>query len=92
MQPQCPFCRDDFSPRDVRKLCVDMDDVPSATTVAPQVDRQAQRLLDGIARITDVEATVEEMQGVIEQCNDYYNAQPDSPVRARLRFVRESTD
>lgn len=77
MRPQCPICRDNFSPRDIRKLYVGTDDVPSSTTT------QAQRLLDDIAKTANGGATVEEMESVIAQCNDYHDAQPSSSVRDR---------
>ena len=85
MQPQCPLCRDEFSPQDIRKLRVDSDG-PSSTTVAPQVDTQVQRLLDDIAKTANGVATVQEMERVIDLCDAYHNAQShSSPVRDRPR-------
>ena len=85
MQPQCPFCRDDFSPQDIRKLRVDNDATPSPTTVvAQQVDAQVQCLLEDISKTADGGATIEEMQRVVDLCNAYYTSQPESiPVRDR---------
>ena len=81
-QPQCPLCRDEFSPQDIRRLRVDSD-APSSITVAPQVDTQIQRLLDDIAK-TAWGGTVEEIERVIDLCDTYHNAQPrNSPVRDR---------
>ena len=83
MQSQCPLCRDEFSPQDIRKLHVDSD-APSSTTVAPQVDTQVQRLLDDIAKTANGGSTAEETERVIDLCDAYHNAQPrSSPVRDR---------
>ncbi|KAF8554271.1 hypothetical protein OG21DRAFT_1111940 [Imleria badia] len=77
MRPQCPICRDQFSPQDIRKLRVDSD-APSSTAVAPPVDAQVQHLLDDIANTANGATTVEEMQRVVNMCNVYNNAQPDT--------------
>ncbi|KAG8215386.1 hypothetical protein J3R82DRAFT_8987 [Butyriboletus roseoflavus] len=68
MQPQCPLCRDAFSPWGIRKLHVDTNDVPL----------QVQRVLDDIAKTVDGGVTVEELQRVTDQCtNNYRNTQSD---------------
>jgi hypothetical protein len=91
-QTQCPLCRDEFLPQDIRKLCVD-NDAPSSTTVAPQLDTQVQHLLDDIAKTASGGGTVEEMERVIVLCDAYHNAQPHgSPVRDQPRPVRKPTD
>ncbi|KAI9463442.1 hypothetical protein HD554DRAFT_1312232 [Boletus coccyginus] len=78
---QCPLCRNEFSPSDICKLCVDGDAQSSTTVAASPVGTQVQRLLDDIAMTT---ATVEEMERVIQQCNTYHNAQPNSILHTPL--------
>jgi hypothetical protein len=92
MQPQCPICRGHFSSLHIRQLHVERD-APSSTTAVPQVDTELQRLLDAIENITDGDTTVEETEGVIDQCDAYQDSQPDSnPVRDFARSVRKPTD
>lgn len=56
-----------------------MDNVAqSSTTVPPLVDSQAQYLLDDIAKTVDGGAPVDEIQRVIDLCNVYHIAQPDT--------------
>ena len=85
IQPQCPLCRDAFSPKDIRKLRVDSDDAVSSSTasVAPPqvVDTHVQRLLDAMANTACGSTSIEETERVIDQCRVYHDAQPDSLVR-----------
>ncbi|KAF8554273.1 hypothetical protein OG21DRAFT_1603605, partial [Imleria badia] len=85
MQPQCPICRDQFSPEDIRELRVDSD-TPSSTMVAPRVDAQVQHLLDDIARTANGGATLEEMQRVVDLCDVYHTGitQPDAQLSTPL--------
>ncbi|KAI9463443.1 hypothetical protein HD554DRAFT_1312084 [Boletus coccyginus] len=92
IEPQCPLCRSEFSPSDVCKLCVD-GDAQSSTTAASAVDTQVQHLLDDIAVTANRGATIEEMERVIQQCNAYHNAQPNSIlVRDHPGSIRKTTD
>ncbi|KAF8554266.1 hypothetical protein OG21DRAFT_1603599 [Imleria badia] len=56
----------------------------TSTTAVPQVDTQLQRLLDAIENITDGDTTVEETEGVIDQCDAYQDSQPDSNPHAPI--------
>ena len=82
MQPQCPLCRRDFFPWDIRKLHVGS----VGSTVAPHaIDARSQRLLDAIAHAGGVGASLEDMQRVIDQCRVYHgcDAQGDSSALVR---------
>lgn len=50
---------------------------PSSTAVVPPVDAQVQHLLDNIAEVADGDASLEEMQRVVDLCKVYHIAQPD---------------
>ncbi|KAG6377884.1 hypothetical protein JVT61DRAFT_14670 [Boletus reticuloceps] len=47
-------------------------------------ESQLQRLLDGIEKIVDGRATVEEMQSVVDQCDAYHDSRPGSSLRVPL--------
>ena len=84
----CPLCRSAFTPRDVRRLCVDNDgDAASPTTLAPRVDAHVQRLLCDIANAAGGNPTIEATERMIEQCHTYHNTQPhaDGPVRDKIQ-------
>ncbi|KAF8552779.1 hypothetical protein OG21DRAFT_1511030 [Imleria badia] len=68
---QCPLCRKRFSPGNVRKLHL-------------EVDNESQRLLDDIVRIVKEGGRVNEIRRVIDECRAYYKSQPENqytPVR-----------
>ena len=93
MEPQCPICRDEFSPLDTHPLRVESDSL-SSTTAAPRVDTQLQGLINAIAKIANGNtATVEETQRIIDQCDAYHNSQPkSSPVRDCAKSVHKLTN
>ncbi|KAN0080347.1 hypothetical protein V8E55_009913 [Tylopilus felleus] len=81
IQPQCPICRRQFFPQDILQLHVDSDPTSRSTTVAPQVDIEAQRLFEDIAEIANGRATTEEMRMVIDRfCAHYHSQLNDIPV------------